>query len=161
MISVCIHRRQEAPRGRWEKVNGRLVALMNTAFSSATSANNFFRRRMLNTFSRFSNLGQYELLAPNDNSRRHTRRHTRHWCLRTRLRIVLLSAFLVAPVCLVLTLNSGPRYQDVRLFEERLPQHDTSNIEKEGRYLRFEGMLTGKGFNNVLQERWVTFVLFS
>lgn len=51
-----------------------------------------------------------------------------------------------------------PDYQDIRLYEKKLPQHRlTGALGGDGkeRYLRFSGSLWGHGLNNVLQERYV------
>ncbi|KAK0204194.1 hypothetical protein DFS33DRAFT_1260911 [Desarmillaria ectypa] len=49
-----------------------------------------------------------------------------------------------------------PSYNDVRDFEQHLPQHQipTDSID-DRRYLRFEGTLWGLGLNNILQEELI------
>lgn len=60
----------------------------------------------------------------------------------------------------VLCRGIPPAYNDVRSFEQRLPQHSVAALTRSNgrppRYLRFPGHLWGHGLNNVLQEACVS-----
>ncbi|KAK7032506.1 hypothetical protein VNI00_013075 [Paramarasmius palmivorus] len=85
----------------------------------------------------------------------------RGWRSITLRHILLLLA--ITPVILVLILlRNGipPKFENIRAYERSLPQHNMSealydpNFSRPGRrkYLRVEGQVWGRGFNNVLQE---------
>ncbi|KAI9457382.1 hypothetical protein HD554DRAFT_2030105 [Boletus coccyginus] len=76
---------------------------------------------------------------------------------RTLRRVVFCLA--CAPVVVlfaVLCQGIPPAYDDVRSFEQRLPQHSVAALTRSHgrppRYLRFPGHLWGHGLNNILQE---------
>jgi len=78
------------------------------------------------------------------------------------LRRVLVSVTIVPVLLLFAIFCQGvpPNYDDIRLFERRLPQHSLSIIsghERQPQYIRFPGHLWGFGFNNILQEACVLF----
>ncbi|KZT21880.1 hypothetical protein NEOLEDRAFT_1072823 [Neolentinus lepideus HHB14362 ss-1] len=108
----------------------------------------------------------YELLPPNgapagvSRKRRRSARGLLYACLHLftfrRIAITLVSI----PVLLAMAvLWSGvpPSYEDIRVFERNLPQHNVSLAVSarrghEPKYLRFPGHLWGHGLNNILQE---------
>ena len=96
-------------------------------------------------------------------------RHAWFWRPFTVRNILCSLAF--APICIlgaILLQGIPPTYQDIRTFEQRLPQHSISAWSSvdgvhyhHPRYLRFPGHLWGHGLNNVLQEACVLLPLFS
>jgi hypothetical protein len=79
------------------------------------------------------------------------------------LRKALVSVTLVPVFLLLAVICQGvpPNYDDIRTFEQRLPQHSSSVISRnphQPQYIRFPGHLWGYGFNNVLQEAFVVFL---
>ncbi|KAF8121127.1 hypothetical protein EV363DRAFT_1187271 [Boletus edulis] len=68
------------------------------------------------------------------------------------LRRVLFCLACIPAIVLIAILCQGipPSYDDIRLFERRLPQHAVA--ARPTRYLKFPGHLWGHGLNNVLQE---------
>ena len=82
------------------------------------------------------------------------------------LRKVLVAVTLVPVFLLLAIICQGvpPNYGDIRMFERRLPQHSSSVIpgsQRQHQYLRFPGHLWGYGFNNILQEALVLFLVFA
>ncbi|KAG6377973.1 hypothetical protein JVT61DRAFT_14769 [Boletus reticuloceps] len=74
------------------------------------------------------------------------------------LRRVLFCLACIPVIVLLAILCQGipPSYDDIRLFERRLPQHAVAALtpanDRPTRYLKFPGHLWGHGLNNVLQE---------
>ncbi|KAF8056524.1 hypothetical protein FPV67DRAFT_640352 [Lyophyllum atratum] len=67
----------------------------------------------------------------------------------------LCSLALIAFLFILKLLSSGipSTYRDIRAYERSLPQHNVTEAMKEGtRYLRIPKPVSGRGFNNVLQE---------
>ncbi|KIJ64194.1 hypothetical protein HYDPIDRAFT_90909 [Hydnomerulius pinastri MD-312] len=70
----------------------------------------------------------------------------------------ILFSLLCAPILALLAIlcqGVPPSYNDIRIFERRLPQHSVAALTGAGRqprYLRFPGHLWGHGLNNVMQE---------
>ncbi|KAG2151541.1 hypothetical protein DEU56DRAFT_880248 [Suillus clintonianus] len=104
---------------------------------------------------------EYVLLTSSPSAPRTTiyrRRHPCSWRNFIRmftLRRVLISVTLVPVFLLLAIICQGipPNYDDIRTFEQRLPQHSLSLVPRnQPQYLRFPGHLWGYGFNNVLQE---------
>ena len=81
------------------------------------------------------------------------------------LRKVLVSVTLVPMFLLLAIFCQGvpPRYDDIRAFERRLPQHSLamSKNQHQPQYVRFPGHLWGYGFNNILQETFVLSLPFA
>lgn len=109
---------------------------------------------------------EYVLLTSSPSAPRTTiyrRRHPCSWRNFIRmftLRRVLISVTLVPVFLLLAIICQGipPNYDDIRTFEQRLPQHSLSLVPRnQPQYLRFPGHLWGYGFNNVLQEACVPF----
>ncbi|EEB94666.1 hypothetical protein MPER_06484, partial [Moniliophthora perniciosa FA553] len=86
--------------------------------------------------------------------------YRRRYAIFLRYMLILL---LIAPVILLLILlRNGipPRFEDIRIYERELPQHNITEALFDGhlsppgrrRYLRVEGGVWGRGLNNVLQE---------
>ncbi|EGO04120.1 hypothetical protein SERLA73DRAFT_175890 [Serpula lacrymans var. lacrymans S7.3] len=116
--------------------------------------------------------GDYELLAgdtshrtgtspstfSNSSTRRRSWRSIFRACIQKFTIRRLLIAIALIPVVLVIAIlwpGIPPSYDDIRLYERRLPQHDlslSSQANPPNRYLRFPGHLWGHGFNNILQE---------
>jgi len=94
----------------------------------------------------------YELLAdgeavPSPPRRRRTKINA---CLTIR-RVLVVLPFLF--LFIVLCSGIPPTYNDIRSFEQTLPQHNLSAL-----YLRFPDHLWGHGLNNFLQEASVPFI---
>jgi hypothetical protein len=93
------------------------------------------------------------------------RRHCCSW--RTILHALTLRRLLFSLACTpilvflaILCQGVPPSYEEIRVFEKRLPQHSVASLTWAGsqppRFLRFPGHLWGHGLNNVLQEAWVS-----
>ncbi|KAG1727269.1 uncharacterized protein EDB91DRAFT_893693 [Suillus paluster] len=104
---------------------------------------------------------EYVLLTASPSATRATVYRRRHGCswrgfLRMfTLRRVLVSVTLVPVFLLLAIICQGvpPNYDDIRMFQQRLPQHSLSvTPAHQPQYIRFPGHLWGFGFNNVLQE---------
>ncbi|RDB27167.1 hypothetical protein Hypma_004583 [Hypsizygus marmoreus] len=68
---------------------------------------------------------------------------------------IILCLALIASLLIFKVLASGipSTYQDIRKFERSLPQHDLTEALRKGTlYLRVPKHVSGRGFNNVLQE---------
>lgn len=86
------------------------------------------------------------------------RRRCRIWSFRRLLFCLACAPFLV--LFAILCQGIPPSYEDVRIYERRLPQHTVAALtrvdDRPARYLRFPGHLWGHGLNNILQEACVS-----
>ncbi|KAF9218649.1 hypothetical protein BS17DRAFT_790970 [Gyrodon lividus] len=91
----------------------------------------------------------------------HRRRHGCSWrsilhALTLRRLLFSLACVLILVFFAILCQGVPPSYEDIRVFERRLPQHSVAALTRTDshppRYLRFPGHLWGHGLNNVLQE---------
>lgn len=100
----------------------------------------------------------YELLPSDSPSRLAPRRRRPRLtaCLSLfTVRRLIIFAISVPFLLIIAIVSSGipPSYQDIRIFEQKLPQHNLTQAQKEHRlYLRFPDHLWGHGLNNILQE---------
>ncbi|KAG6917483.1 hypothetical protein DXG01_002346 [Tephrocybe rancida] len=92
-------------------------------------------------------------LPQNTSSRRRGRLAALCRPLTSRRLVYITLAVVVIYTWEVLSSGIPSTYQDIRRFEESLPQHNrTKAVEAGTRYLRISRPVTGRGFNNVLQE---------
>uniref|UniRef100_A0A0W0G2T9 Uncharacterized protein n=1 Tax=Moniliophthora roreri TaxID=221103 RepID=A0A0W0G2T9_MONRR len=86
----------------------------------------------------------------------------RRRCSICSLRHMLILLVITPVILLLILLRNGipPKFEDIRIYERELPQHNITEalfdelLSPPGRrrYLRVEGGVWGRGFNNVLQE---------